>query len=81
MQSDVPADGVPVAIRRIVTGNGHGSKAVIALDAPPPRTDVFEHIPGMISRLVWATPQVPEVPFEPPHHHPRSAIAEFGSSN
>jgi hypothetical protein len=65
MQSDFPSGGgVPLAIRRLVTGHGGNGKAVFALDAPPPRTDAFRHIPGMISRLVWATSQVPTVPFD-----------------
>jgi hypothetical protein len=58
------ASDVPLAIRRLVTGNDGDGKAGFALDAPPPRCDAFRHIPGMASRLVWATPAVPAVPFD-----------------
>jgi hypothetical protein len=55
---------VPVTIRRLVTGHESNGKADVALDGPPPRTDVFQCIPGMVSRLVWATAPRPVVPFE-----------------
>lgn len=66
MASDeLPAgQGVPVAIRRIVTGHDRAGKAAVAIDSSPPRTNVFEHIPGMVSRLVWATPAAPVVPHD-----------------
>jgi hypothetical protein len=65
MQSEFPpVDSVPHAIRRLVTGHGENSKAVVALDSTPPRTDAFQHIPGMISRLVWTTSHVPALPFD-----------------
>ena len=54
--------GVPAAIRRIVTGHDGAGRAVVAADGVPPRTCVFQHIPGMVSRLVWATPRVPALP-------------------
>jgi hypothetical protein len=57
-------EGVPVTIRRLVTGHESNWKADVALDGPPPRTDVFKYIPGMVSRLVWATASTPVVPFE-----------------
>ncbi|WP_166305243.1 cupin domain-containing protein [Bradyrhizobium sp. 2S1] len=62
MASDLQENGVPVAINRIVTGyNGEG-KADVVLDGAPPRTDVFQRIPGMVSRLVWATAETALVP-------------------
>ncbi|WP_338691143.1 cupin domain-containing protein [Bradyrhizobium sp. 26S5] len=62
MASDPQGNGVPVAINRIVTGcNGEG-KADVVLDGAPPRTDVFQRIPGMVSRLVWATAETALVP-------------------
>ena len=57
-------EGVPVTIRRLVTGHESNGKADVALDGPPSRTDVFQCIPGMVSRLVWATASRPVVPFE-----------------
>jgi hypothetical protein len=62
LASDLQGNGVPVAINRIVTGyNGEG-KADVVLDGAPPRTDVFQRIPGMVSRLVWATAETALVP-------------------
>ena len=55
-------EGVPAVIRRVVTGHDATGRAVVAVDGAPPRTSVFQHIPGMVSRLVWATPPVPTVP-------------------
>ena len=46
---------MPALIRRVVTGHDPAGAAIIATDAPPPRTDVFRSIPGLVSRLVWAT--------------------------
>ena len=54
---------VPAAINRIVTGHGPDGSSLIAMQSAPPRTDVFKHIPGMVSRLVWATGPVPRLPF------------------
>ena len=54
---------VPVAINRVVTGHGQDGSSQIAMQSAPPRTDVFKHIPGMVSRLVWATAPVPGLPF------------------
>lgn len=59
----LPQQGVPTAIRRIVTGHDGAGRAVVAANDAPPRTSVFQHIPGMVSRLVWATPAVPAVPY------------------
>ena len=56
MASEFPTPaGVPAAIRRIVTGHDSRGTSVVASQSAPPRTDVFKHIPGMVSRLVWAT--------------------------
>lgn len=56
-------DGVPASIRRIVTGHDGEGRAAVATDGVPPRTDVFRHVPGMVSRLVWATPAAPALPY------------------
>jgi hypothetical protein len=53
----------PVAIRRVVTGHDASGSAGVALDSAPPRTESFKSIPGMVSRLVWATGAVPVIPF------------------
>ena len=34
------------------------------MQSVPPRTDAFRQIPGMVSRLVWATGSPPRVPFD-----------------
>ena len=56
-------EGVPLVIRRIVTGHDEAGASMVALDTAPPRSDAFRHIPGMMSRLVWATDPVPALPF------------------
>jgi hypothetical protein len=55
--------GVPLAIRRVVTGHDEHGASMVAIDSAPPRSDAFQHIPGMMSRLVWATDAVPALPF------------------
>ena len=54
--------GVPTAIHRVVTGHGQDGSSLIAMQSAPPRTDVYTHIPGMVSRLVWATGAAPGLP-------------------
>jgi len=54
--------GVPVAVRRLVTGHDAAGRAVVAADSAPPRIHAFTHIPGMVSRVVWATPSQPTLP-------------------
>ncbi len=68
-------NSVPAAIRRIVTGHDAAGRAVVATDSAPPRTHVFQHIRGMVSRLVWATPAVPRVPFD--QRDPTPALASL----
>jgi mannose-6-phosphate isomerase-like protein (cupin superfamily) len=41
--------------RRIVTGRNAEGKSVIVSDGLPPRTHVFEHVPGHEVSAVWAT--------------------------
>lgn len=55
--------GVPVAVNRVVTGHASDGSSLIAMQSAPPRTDVFRHIPGMVSRLVWATAPAAKPPF------------------
>ena len=53
MASDTSISGeVPVALRRIVTGHDTSGTSTVALDSPPPRSEAYRHIPGMVSRLV-----------------------------
>lgn len=56
-------DGVPLILRRVVTGHDSDGASMVALDTAPPRSDAFRHIPGMMSRLVWATDAAPALPF------------------
>jgi hypothetical protein len=55
---------MPVEIRRVVTGNDAVGRACIALDAAPPRTYAFKSVPGLVSRLIWATSNKSTVPFD-----------------
>jgi hypothetical protein len=50
-----PADGLPLEMRRVVTGRDETGASTVALDGVAPRSDAFRHIPGMMSRLIWAT--------------------------
>lgn len=56
--------GVPLIIRRVVTGHDQAGASMVALDTAPPRSDAFRHIPGMMSRLLWATEATPALPFD-----------------
>lgn len=58
------SSGVQVEMRRLVTGQDARGQSRIIQDSAPPRTDVFRHIPGMVSRLIWATPGTPRIPFD-----------------
>jgi hypothetical protein len=55
---------VPPAIARVVTGHDASGSSLVAMQSAPPRTHVFRHIEGMVSRLVWATPSPPSLPFD-----------------
>jgi hypothetical protein len=74
--------GVPVAIRRIVTGHDSRGTSLIASQSAPPRTDVFKHIPGMVLRLVWATGPATAVPCSSTDPTPavRSIVPEPGGT-
>ncbi|UJW81224.1 cupin domain-containing protein [Hydrogenophaga sp. SL48] len=47
--------GVPVALQRVVTGHDTDGESCFVQQSAPPRTDAYTSIPGMVSRLVWAT--------------------------
>ena len=66
-----PHRGVPAALHRVVTGHNTDGSGGFAQQSAPPRTDVFKHIPGMVSRLVWATTPVPQLPFDGSDPTPR----------
>jgi hypothetical protein len=51
-------------MRRVVTGNSLDGSANVVLDGVPPRSDAFRHIPGMVSRVVWATSATALLPFD-----------------
>ena len=63
MASETTKATAPVHIRRVVTGSDPVGMAVIAMDATPPRTDAFKSIPGLVSRMIWATSTESSVPF------------------
>ncbi|SIT37896.1 Cupin domain-containing protein [Paraburkholderia piptadeniae] len=65
MASDTSITGeVPVALRRVVTGQDVTGASTVALDSSSPRSDVYRHIPGMVSRLMWSTEPAQAVPFD-----------------
>lgn len=55
MKEAKPVNGVPLRIRRVVTGHGDDGASAIASDGAPPLCSAYEHIPGMSTRLIWAT--------------------------
>lgn len=62
-ESNLPvSDGVPLAIRRVVTGHDESGSSMVAQDGVAPRSDAFRHVPGMMSRLIWATEPAPALP-------------------
>ena len=76
MASDLSSgEGAPLAIRRVVTGHDRTGASEVALDTRVPRSDAFQHIPGMVSRLVWASASVPGLPFD--GVDPTPVVADF----
>lgn len=75
MASDPTTSAVPVHLRRVVTGHDAAGAAVFRDDGTPPRCDAFQHVPGMVSRLVWATPAVPSLPHD--GEDPTPAVASI----
>ncbi|SAL63197.1 cupin 2 domain-containing protein [Caballeronia arvi] len=59
---DAPA--VPVRITRVVTGHSEDGRSIFVQEGPPPRSDPYRAIPGMVSRLVWATEANVSLPFD-----------------
>lgn len=59
---------VPLHLRRIVTGHDADKRSKVVMDGVPPVSSAYEHIPGMMTRLVWATGQsvpIPDCPIDP----------------
>lgn len=75
MASDNQDLRVAAQMRRVVTGTDASGRAVIALDAPPPRTDVFSTIPGLVSRMIWATTAESSLPVD--GKDPTPAVTSF----
>ncbi len=76
MASDLSlGQGAPLAIRRVVTGHDRSGASAVVLDTDVPRSSAFQHIPGMASRLVWASAPVPGLPFD--GVDPTPAVADF----
>jgi hypothetical protein len=42
-------------IRRVVTGRGVDGVGSVTADGVPPRTHYYEHIPGHVTSIMWAT--------------------------
>jgi hypothetical protein len=57
------SDGaVPLHVRRVVTGHSAGGASTVVADGPPAVCCAYEHIPGMMTRLIWATPAAGGIP-------------------
>lgn len=56
--------GVPLHLRRVVTSHEAGGRSAVAMDGVPPVSSAYEHIPGMMTRLIWATTEGTTVPPE-----------------
>jgi hypothetical protein len=55
MESNSSSSPVPLHIRRVVTGHRADRASEVVTDGPPALCSAYEHIPGMMTRLVWAT--------------------------
>ena len=53
---------VPLRVRRVVTGHSRDGASTVITDGSPPVCCAYEHIPGMMTRLVWATPAAGRIP-------------------
>jgi len=69
------SDGVPLAIRRVVTGHDESGASMVAHDGAAPRCDAYRHIPGMMSRLLWATEPAPALPVD--HSDPTLSVTSI----
>jgi len=55
MADDLSKGVPPLRLRRIVTGHDGEGASIVALDGAPSVASAYEHVPGMMTRLVWAT--------------------------
>lgn len=55
MSADNFDDGPPLQIRRVVTGHDADGRSTVLSDGVPQLCAAYMHIPGMATRLVWAT--------------------------
>ena len=81
--------GVPVKIRRLVTRHDSQGRSAVASDGAPTICSAYEHIPGMVTRLIWATsagepvrsapedPTTPTLSHEPLPGETRFIVATF----
>lgn len=44
-----------MSVRRVVTGRAESGSSIVVSDGPAPRTHAYEHVPGLVEALVWAT--------------------------
>lgn len=68
MEQSDETGGVPVLVRRIVTGHDPVGRSSVVTDGAPPVCSAYQHIPGMVTRLVWATSdgaEVRDIPVDP----------------
>lgn len=56
---------LPLYLRRIVTGDDADGRSKVAMEGSPPVSSAYEHIPGMMTRLVWATSEGTPIPSQP----------------
>ncbi|MGR9250765.1 cupin domain-containing protein [Rhizobium leguminosarum] len=64
MVSDNSNGKLPINIRRVVTEHDMRGHATFSEDGTPPRTDAFKSIPGLVSRMIWATRSSTAIPFD-----------------
>lgn len=60
--ADSSKASIPLHLRRVVTGYDAAGAAVVLLDGPTPVASAYEQIPGMMTRLVWATSAEGRIP-------------------
>jgi Cupin domain len=64
-----------MSVRRVLIAKDANGKSVVIEDGSPPRSHDFANTPGFSQALVWATPAVPEVPYD--GADPTPSIASF----
>lgn len=64
MKDNSISSSVPLHVRRVVTGDMPNGMSKVVMDGSPPVCSAYEHIRGMMTRLVWATPAAGHIPAE-----------------